>query len=169
MLCCVPLIFWLLHWSHGSLDHCKVAKMRRQLGRYIQTGETSPSLLLSLVGTKASFILIYIHNYNNYNDPPKLERFVTFWSFPRWSNILQPLTGGCRNRLTICQIRYKKKTNSETVTLSMPCQSLCHCSLSTFVEVVEGRHQKKGYGFVKINNGFVKFDVFFALCQTKPN
>ena len=102
-------------------------------------------------------------------NPSKHDRFVTFCSFPRWPNILQPLTGGHRNRLTICQIRYKKKTNSETVTLSMPCQSLCHCSLSTFVEVVEGRHQKKGYGFVKINNGFVKFDVFFALCQTKPN
>ena len=58
--------------------------------------------------------------------------------------------GGRRNRLTICQIRYKKKTNSETVTLSMSCQSLCHCSLSTFVEVVEGRHQKKVMDLLKL-------------------
>ena len=121
--------------------------------------------MVEIKRNQAGFIL-YIQGRAN---PPRLERFVTLGSFPRWSNILQPLTGGRRNRLTICQIRYKKKTNSETVTLSMPCQSLCHCSLSTFVEVVEGRHQKKGYGFVKINNGFVKFDVFFALCQTKPN
>ena len=32
-LCCVSLIFCSLHWSHASLDHCKVAGMRRQLGK----------------------------------------------------------------------------------------------------------------------------------------
>ena len=49
--------------------------------------------------------------------PSKLERFVTFWSFPRCSNILPILTAGRGNRLTICQIRYKN-TNSGTVILS---------------------------------------------------
>ena len=69
--------------------------------------------MVEIKRNQAGFIL-YIQGRAN---PPKLERFVTFWSFPRWSNILQLLTGGCRNRLTICQIRYKE-TNSETVTLS---------------------------------------------------
>ena len=69
--------------------------------------------MIEIKRNQAGFIL-YIQGRAN---PPKLERFVTFWSFPRWSNILHPLTGGRRNRLTICQIRYKE-TNSETVTLS---------------------------------------------------
>ena len=69
--------------------------------------------MVEIKRNQAGFIL-YIQGRAN---PPKLERFVTFWSFPRWSNILHPLTGGRRNRLTICQIRYKE-TNSETVTLS---------------------------------------------------
>ena len=71
--------------------------------------------MIEIKRNQAGFIL-YIQGRAN---PPRLERFVTFWSFPRWSNILHPLTGGRRNRLTICQIRYKE-TNSETVTLSTP-------------------------------------------------
>ena len=70
--------------------------------------------MVEIKRNQAGFIL-YIQGRAN---PPRLERFVTLGSFPRWSNILQPLTGGRRNRLTICQIRYKE-TNSETVTLSM--------------------------------------------------
>ena len=69
--------------------------------------------MVEIKRNQAGFIL-YIQGRAN---PPKLERFVTFWSFPRWSNILHPLTGGRRNHLTICQIRYKE-TNSEMVTLS---------------------------------------------------
>ena len=61
--------------------------------------------MVEIKRNQAGFIL-YIQGRAN---PPRLERFVTFWSFPRWSNILQPLTGGRRNRLTICQIRYKKQ------------------------------------------------------------
>ena len=71
--------------------------------------------MIEIKRNQAGFIL-YIQGRAN---PPRLERFVTFWSFPRWSNILHPLTGGRRNRLTICQIRYKE-TNSEAVTLSSP-------------------------------------------------
>ena len=70
--------------------------------------------MVEIKRNQAGFIL-YIQGRAN---PPKLERFVTFWSFPRWSNILHPLTGGRRNHLTICQIRYKE-TNSEMVTLSI--------------------------------------------------
>ena len=71
--------------------------------------------MVEIKRNQAGFIL-YIQGRAN---PPRLERFVTLGSFPRWSNILQPLTGGRRNRLTICQIRYKE-TNSEAVTLSKP-------------------------------------------------
>ena len=80
--------------------------------------------MVEIKRNQAGFIL-YIQGRAN---PPRLERFVTLGSFPRWSNILQPLTGGRRNRLTICQIRHKE-TNSETVTLSSlkcsPDQLLC--------------------------------------------
>ena len=61
--------------------------------------------MVEIKRNQAGFIL-YIQGRAN---PPRLERFVTLGSFPRWSNILQPLTGGRRNRLTICQIRYKKQ------------------------------------------------------------
>ena len=76
--------------------------------------------MVEIKRNQAGFIL-YIQGRAN---PPRLERFVTLGSFPRWSNILQPLTGGRRNRLTICQIRYKK-TNSETVTLSISRSQPC--------------------------------------------
>ena len=83
--------------------------------------------MVEIKRNQAGFIL-YIQGRAN---PPKLERFVTFWSFPRWSNILHPLTGGRRNHLTICQIRYKE-TNSEMVTLStlvlcLATSGLAHC------------------------------------------
>ena len=63
--------------------------------------------MVEIKRNQAGFIL-YIQGRAN---PPRLERFVTLGSFPRWSNILQPLTGGRRNHLTICKIRYKKYQN----------------------------------------------------------
>ena len=57
MFCCVPLIFWLLPWSHASLDHCKVARMRRQLGKiYIDRGDKP--FFIVVIGWNKGFIYI---------------------------------------------------------------------------------------------------------------
>ena len=72
--------------------------------------------MVEIKRNQAGFIL-YIQGRAN---PPRLERFVTLGSFPRWSNILQPLTGCRRNHLTICQIRYEKQIVS-LGGLALPC------------------------------------------------
>ena len=47
-------------------------------------------------------VKLYVHRRANLS---KFCWYVTFWKFPSHSKILQTLTEGCGNRLSICQVR----------------------------------------------------------------
>ena len=57
VLCPSDLIFWPLHWSHASVDHCKVARMRRQLGKIYIDRRDKPFFIV-VVGWNKGFIYI---------------------------------------------------------------------------------------------------------------